>query len=304
MTGGECVVARWVGVDCGYSHMGVAVIDEDGQVLAIVRTHLPRGDGHSRAVALARLNVLLERLNSFADIPVWLAGYCYEHSGVLEAFEDTGWTVVGSKALNDVVGIYGLTDMRGNVIVGGCGSWPQMVYIDKANTVCWPGEDVLADMPAWPLSGRSYAEMLIRLSKRDDLGDQGSLRQAVYERLGADSIEQSGDRWGTLGPLMAQVLEYPEVRGFLSAAVDSIAKIRDVVWRYAAIDETPGIVVGGGAVSDEQLWAVLQSEFMSRSVAVERVEGDPAVGLARFARHNPDADAWAVIGQVRPSWLS
>lgn len=302
--GGECVLIRWVGLDCGYSHMGIAVLDESGHVLAVERTHLPQGDGHSRDVALARLHVLLERLRSFADLPVRLAGYCYEHAGVHQAFEYAGWTVVGSKALNDVVGIYGLTDMRGNVIVGGCGSWPQMVYVDKANAVRWPGDDVLADMPVWPLSGRSYAEQLLKLSQRNDLGELSWLRQAVSNRLGADDIEQSGHRWGTLGPLLAQALEHAEVKGFLAAAANSIVQIRGVVQRYTAIDEVPRIVIGGGAVSDERIWVALQREFRPRSIDVERVEGDPAVGLARFALHSPDADAWAVIGQMKPLWLS
>ena len=56
----------------------------------------------------------------------------------------------------------------------------------------------------------------------------------------------------------------------------------------------------GRAVSDERIWAVLRDGF-DRSYG--RVEGDHAVGLARFAKRNPEADAWAVVGKVRPSWL-
>lgn len=303
MKGGACGLTGWVGIDCGHSHMGIAVLDQAGHVLAVERTHLPRGDGHSKDVALARVRVLLERLHGLSHLPVRLAGYCYEHSGVHEAFRDCGWTAVDSKALNDVVGIYGLTDMRGNVIAGGCGSWPQVVYIDEANAVCWPGNDVVAEMPEWPLSGWSYAELLLNLSKRNDLGRLSWLRKAVIERLGGEDLEQSSDSWGALGPLLPQVLEHAEVRRSLSASANAVVEIRNVLWRYSALDDAPGVVIGGGAVDDERIWAILRSEFRSRFTEVERVEGDPAVGLARFAKRNPDADAWAVIGQVRPSWL-
>lgn len=302
--GGVRDLTRWVGIDCGYSHMSIAVLDQTGHVLAVERTHLPRGDGHSRGVALARVRVLLERLHGLSHLPVRLAGYCYDHSGVVEAFRASGWTVVDSKALNDVVGIYGLTDMRSNVVVGGCGSWPQVVYIDGANAVCWPGDDVVAEMPEWPLSGWSYARFLLGLSRRHDLGRLSWLREAVIESLSGEDLDRSsGRRWGALGPLLSEVLEHEEARRFISAAANAVAETRNVLWRHSASVKAPGVIVGGGAVSDERIWAVLRDELRSRSVYVERVEGDHAVGLARFAKRNPEADAWAVVGKVRPSWL-
>lgn len=294
----------WVGLDCGHSHMGLAVLDETDRVLAIERTSQPSGDGHSREIALARLNVLLDRVSHLKGYPAILAGYCYEHSGVCEAFRDAGWRVVGLKALNDVVGIYGLTDMRGNTVAGGCGSFPQVVYVDRTNSIRWPGEDVVAEMPGWPLSGWNYAELLLSLSQRDDLPEIGWVRQEVLERLGGERLEQSSDRWGSLGPLLPRVLDCPDVRQFLATAAHAVLTIRDVMWRYAAVDDPPCVVIGGGAVEDERVWNALQSELRARSLSVKRVVGEPAVGLARYARRFPDADAWAVIGQVRPCWLS
>jgi hypothetical protein len=301
--GGARGVTAWVGIDCGYSQMSVAVLEQDGHVLAAERTRLPSGDGHSREVALARVRVLLERLNGLSHLPVRLAGYCYDHSGVVEAFRGSGWTVIGADPLNDVVGIYGLTDMRGNVVVGGCGSWPQVVYIDKANAVCWPGEDVAAEMPEWPLSGWRYARFLLDLSRRDDLGLSSWLKEAVIERLGGEDLDRSSGSWGALGPLLPEVLERVEARRFLSAAADAVVETRNVLWKHSGSDDAPGVVIGGGAVGDERIWTFLRSEFESRSIDVRRAEGHPAEGLARFAMRNPQADAWAFIGQVKPSWL-
>jgi hypothetical protein len=301
--GGARGLTAWVGIDCGYSQMSIAVLDQDGHVLAIERTRLPRGDGHSGEVALARVLVLLERLHGLSHPPARLAGYCYDHSGVVEAFRGRGWTVIEAKPLNDVVGIYGLTDMRGNVVVGGCGSWPQVVYIDQANAVCWPGEDVAAEMPEWQLSGWRYAGFLKDLSKRNDLGRWSWLKQAVIEKLRCEDLDRSRGNWGALGPLLPEVLEHVDARRFLSAAADAVVETRNVLWKHSGCNFAPGVVIGGGAVSDERIWALLHSEFESRSIEVERAEGDPAVGLARFAMKNPHADAWAFLGQVKPSWL-
>jgi hypothetical protein len=80
--------------------MSIAVLDEADHVLAIERTREPRGDGHKRDVALARLRDLLSRLGGLREAPVQVSGYCYEHTGVHESFTEAGWTVVASKALN------------------------------------------------------------------------------------------------------------------------------------------------------------------------------------------------------------
>ena len=100
--GGARGLTAWVGIDCGYSQMSIAVLDQDGHVLAIERTR-PRGDGHSGEVALARVLVLLERLPG-CRTRQRLAGYCYD-LGVVEAFGPR-WTVIEAKPLNDVVGIW------------------------------------------------------------------------------------------------------------------------------------------------------------------------------------------------------
>jgi hypothetical protein len=49
--------------------MGIAVLDQNGQVITAMRTYKPEGDGHSRDVALARLHVLLEQMHSFRELP-------------------------------------------------------------------------------------------------------------------------------------------------------------------------------------------------------------------------------------------
>ncbi len=298
------LACRWVGIDCGYSQMGIAVLDEADHILAAARTHQPQGDGHSKEVALARLRILLNRIHAFRDSPVRLAGYCYEHMGVYETFRDAGWHVIGSKALNDVIGIYGLTDMPGNVVIGGCGSWPQVVYVDEANVVHWPGDDVTTEMSDWLLSGWCYAKFLVKLSQRKDLPQVDWLRQAVRERLGEADLIKSNDRWGTLGTLLPQMLECPEVRQFLAAAASAVVETRNILWKYSLHHSAPAVAIGGGAVSDERIWAVLGSELQSRGMTVNRVVGNHAVGLARFAKHNPDVNAWAFIGRERPSWLS
>lgn len=122
--------------------------------------------------------------------------------------------------------------------------------------------------------------------------------------LGQDDLESSGDRWVDLGQLLSRVLEHPAVRRFLGRAADAVLGTRDVLWRNTAVLRPPSIVLGGGAVRDERLWVVLENDLRSRGVNVSRVVGEPAVGLARFAMRNPDADVWGFIGRKRPAWLS
>lgn len=291
------MTCRWVGVDCGYSQMSIAVLDAAGRVLAVARTKEPRGDGHQRELARARLHILLSRIEGMRQGPVHLAGYCYEHTGVYEAFRQAGWSVVGMKALNDVVGVYGLTAMGGHVLLAGCGSWGQVVYVDPANAIHWPGDDVANEMPAWLLSGRAYAEFLVN-SPLD------WLRREARAKLGGDKLAQSAHRWVDLGPLLSSALMHPEVRRFLARAADAVLKTRDVLWQHTRVAAAPLVVMGGGAIRDDQLWTLLASELTSRGVSAIRVVGDSAVGLARFAKQNPEADPWAVIGRKKPSWLS
>ena len=311
----------WVGIDCGFSQMSAAVVDESGRVLAVERTREPPGDGHTRDVALARLRRLLERLRGVRDKsggPARLAGYCYDHSGVREAFEQEGWRVEGCTALNDVVGVYGLTAMQGNVVVFGCGSWSQVVYVDPANTIFWPGEEIASAMPDWLPSGSAYARFLVEYVSQTPGANTGLARVAA-EKLGADpaagAIDGSAGRWGELGPLLSSALDLPEVRRFLSQAAAAVRQTRDLFWEAVqaaraahgshGLDvQPPGVVMGGGAVRDDRLWSVLQTELASRGVNATRVVGEHAVGLARFARHNPGANAWAYLGEKKPSWLS
>lgn len=294
---------RWVGIDCGYSQMAIAILDDRTNLIVLKRTYHPVGDGHSREVAIARLKLLLRQLDSFKSVPAKLSGYCYEHTGVVEAFRQAGWEVEGYKALNDVVGFYGLTDMRGNVITFGCGSFSQVVYIDGKNNICWPGDDVAAKLPDFMLSGWGYASFLLDLSKQDKSGEMAWLREVVRDTLGADSLEASGHRWGYLGPVMERLLGTDVLKQFLSHVADTVIRIKDVFMEYLKVDEPPQIIFGGGAVRSEAIWAALKSELAKRGEDVIRVEGEPAVGLARFAAYNADANPWAYIGLKRPSWL-
>jgi len=294
---------RWVGIDCGYSQMTIAIIDDKDNLIALKRTYQPAGDGHSREVAIARLKLLLHDLNDFSSIPVKLSGYCYEHSGVIEAFKEAGWTVNGCMALNDVVGFYGLTDMSGNAITFGCGSFSQIVYVDNENNICWPGDDVVAKLPKFMLSGWDYAAFLLDLSKREESRGLSWLRKAVQDTLGADSLEASGHRWGHLGPMMEKLLGTDELKQFLSCAAKSVIQIKNVFMEHLKGCEPPGIVFGGGAVRSDALWGEFKAELASRGENAIRVEGEPAVGLARFAACNTGANPWSYIGQKRPSWL-
>lgn len=284
--------------------MSLAIVDEKERVLAVERTREPRGDGHSREVALARLRRLLARLETWRRVPVSLAGYCYDHAGVHEAFSEAGWRVVGSKALNDVVGIYGLTDMAGHVVIGGCGSWPQVAYVDSANEICWPGEDVAEELPEWLLSGWSYAKFLVELSTRDKDPRRRRLHRLVRERLGSKGFVESNERWSDVGPLLKEMLHDPEVREYLSRAADAVLRTRDVRWRNTPQSQAPAVIVGGGSVRDDQLWEIVESELLARNVTVQRITGEHAVGLARYAMRYPDANPWAVIGSQRPAWLT
>src|ERR1051325_9431107 len=80
---GDCTrMSRWIGIDQGYSHLAVAVVDEHGSALRSESTEEPEGNGHDRKTALARLGLLLDRLEDFRAVPVRLAGYCYQDSGI------------------------------------------------------------------------------------------------------------------------------------------------------------------------------------------------------------------------------
>lgn len=294
---------RWVGIDCGFSQLSIALIDDSGNVLAVERTRSPTGDGHERTVALDRVLELLPRLNHLRDQPVTLAGYCYDHAGVIEAFQQAGWTVAGVKALNDVVGVYGLTEMRGDVLVCSCGSWSQVVYVDSENNIRWPGDDVAEMLPEWKLSGWAYGKFLVDLTSRNE-AVYPKLAQAVHERLGGDPLSPSDGRWWALGPLLSSYLHLPAVKDFISENANAVVKTRDLISRYAGCADPPEIVFGGGALHDDRLWDVLSRELQARGVTARRVQGEPAVGLARYARRHPDADPWSFVGRMKPSWLS
>ena len=295
---------RWVGIDCGYSQMTVAVVDVGAGVVALERTREPSGDGHSCGVALARLHTLLGRLRGARHEPASLAGYCYTHSGVVEAFREAGWSIEGCMALNDVVGFYGLTEMRGNALVGGCGSFDQVVYVSHDNNVQWPGDDLSAELPRWLLSGREYAAFLVDLAGRDAESRVAWLAQAVSDTLGGQNLESSDGRWGQLGPLLTKLLDHPAVGHFIADAADSVAQTRLVFQRHLGLSEPPAVILGGGAVSDEGLCSMLSAELESRGTVVTLARGEPAIGLARFALRNPGADAWSYVGREKPSWLS
>lgn len=278
---------RWVGIDQGYSQMGVAILDVDGTPLVSERVRDRYTDGHDRAVALARLHVLLGRLEPFRDAPVRLAGYCYADSGVAEAFAAAGWTVTGTKALNDVVAVYGLGAMRGHAVVAGCGTYGQRVYVDARQAVCWPGEDIEPEIPEWLLSGQTYARFV---------AERGLAGEAA-------EVEASPWRWAELGPAFSAMLHEPDAQRFVARAAAAVVQTRDVFWRHSGASRPPDVLVGGGAVAAEPLWAALEERARACGVPLCRVEGPPAVGLARFALAHPDAEAWAVIGRVRPAWL-
>lgn len=305
---GVCQVPRprWVGIDQGYSQMGLAVVASDGTVLASARTREPVGDGHARDVALARLGRLLPRVEHLRDVPVRLAGYCYEKSGVCEEFRRSGWLVEGWKALNDVMGVYGLTAMRGHTVVGGCGTFGQLVYVDRDQTVRWPGDDVAARLPEWPLSGRGYANFLVSLAKEAPraAAPPPDWVRSVDAIVGSASVDDSPQTWSALGPLLGGMLSMPEARAFVSRAVTAVIETHGVLWRCSGADGPPALVLGGGGLSDGRLWALVADDLRRQGVGAERAQGDLAAGLARFAMAHPEADPWAVIGDVRPAWLS
>ena len=291
---------RWVGIDHGYSQMGLAVLTPEGQVLASVRTQDPPGDGHDRGIALLRLHGLLHRLTALRGTPVRLAGYCYAQSGVHAAFAEAGWSVAGAKALNDVVGVYGLSAMSGDVVVAGCGTFSQVVYVDPRQAVRWPGDDVR--LPEWLLSGQAYARLLATLA--GEAGAPPGWAEQVGAAGGAAGVESAPATWARLGPLLSASLDVPVVRAFVARAATAVRQSRDVLWQQAGTAGPPEVVLGGGAVGDDRLWALLVECLRPLGIRPRRAVGDPAVGLARFALAHPDADPWAVAGRVRPAWLS
>ncbi|MDF2685709.1 MAG: hypothetical protein K0S55_890 [Clostridia bacterium] len=298
------MIERWVGIDIGYSQMTIAIIDAGINIIALECTREPFGDGHNREVAISRLRILLQRLSYFKNVPVRIAGYCYGHSGVLEEFKNAGWTVDGFMALNDVVGFYGLTDMKGHAIIGGCGSFSQVVYVDVANNVYWPGDDVKAKLPRWMLSGWDYATFLLGLTKQSVSDELSWLSQEVRDILGGETLETSGHRWSYLGPLLRRLFGYEELNQFIIKAVENVIKTEKVFRHYIKKAELPRFIFGGGAVREDNLWSLLCVELQKQGVEnIIRVQGEPAVGLARFAAFNPNSDAWSFIGYKRPSWL-
>jgi hypothetical protein len=297
------MVERWVGIDCGYSQMTIAILDDRVNIIALERTCEPIGDGHDRGVAIARLKVLVNRLKDFSCVPVKLSGYCYDNSGIIETFREAGWTVNGCKALNDAVGFYGITNMSGNTIIGECGSFSQVIYVGSDNNIYWPGDDVAAELPNWMLSGWSYASFLLELSKRENTCELTWLRQAVRDILGGGTIKISDNRWSYLGPMLERLNGTTELEQFLARAAESVLKSKDIFMRHMRVCEPPKIILGGGAVQNDELWSELKTEFEKRGEDVIRIEGEPAVGLARFAAYKPNANPWAYIGSKRPSWL-
>lgn len=268
---------HWVGIDCGYSHLCVAVLDDAGNVLAVEDAHHPQGNGHDRDVALARLQHILTRLSDFRNHPVHLAGYCYDDSGVESAFSSSGWSVVGSTALNDVVGIYGLTRMRAHALVAGCGSHSQLVYIDSNNNVCWPSDRLAQQLPDWLLCGSAYAQFM----------------------------HEGGDRsWTEYGALFATLTNLPNTRAYLQRAADVARETRDAFWQACGSQEPPALVMGGGAIKDDRVWERLEVELNARGITANRVLGVHAAGLVRYALAHPLANAWSFVGDQPPGWLA
>lgn len=263
-----------VGIDCGFTHLTVALLDVTGNMVAIESAREPAGNGHDKHVALARLRNTLEQLRDLRNQPVDLAGYCYNDSGVREAFLDAEWTVVDSVPLNDVVGVYGLTEMRGHVLVGGCGSYSQIVYIDRQNNVCWPADDLMGELPTWLLCGDEYSKFM----------------QGAYA-------------WPNTGRLLSETIHLPPTQEYLRRAAKAVRETRDVLWRHLDCDEPPRVVLGGGAVRDARLWERLDAILEEFAVKADRVVGTQAVGLARSATLHRKANAWAYIGDRPPSWL-
>lgn len=276
-------MSRWVGIDQGYSHLAVAIVAADGAVLASESTEAPEGNGHNREVALARLGLLLDRLEPFRAVPVGLAGYCYTHSGILEAFTDRGWRVEDVLALNDVVGVYGLTRMQGHAVVASCGSWPQVVYLDPQNNVRWPGGDAAQAIPDWLLCGSAYSRFLRESGLAPDLPE--------------DDFRNAGFR-------LEELIDQPNVEAYLHRAAEAARTTRDVFWRSCGQEKAPQLVFGGGAVRGDRVWRALLVELKGFGIHPERMTGDQAVGLARFAMSNPTADPWAYLGSERPGWLT
>lgn len=263
-----------VGIDCGFSHMTIAVVDSAENVVGSNKAREPAGDGHDKQVALARLRNALEQLREFRDQPVFIAGYCYKDSGVREAFLDAGWTVPESMAFNDAVGVYGLTEMPGHTLVCGCGSFSQIVYIDGGNNVCWPSDNLMKELPQWPLCGDKYSAFML-------------------DAYGASSRER----------FLSETIDSPPTQSYLRRAAEAVRETCDVFWRHSLCDVPPAVVLGGGAVGDDQLWDRLSVAFEASEVKAERVVGLQAEGLARFAMSQRQANVWSHVGDRPPSWL-
>jgi hypothetical protein len=295
---------RWVGIDQGWSQMGLAVLGAADDVLVVHRTREPSGNGHDHATALARLRGLLARADAFRHAPVHLAGFCYEGSGVAETFAEAGWTVAGTKALNDVVGPYGLTPMPGHVVAACCGTYSQVVYVDDRHAIRWAGGDVR--LPDWHLCGEAYAGFLV---ERARTAPATPLARAVRDTLGG-TLPPAGEgvptaRWADLGPLLSAAIDSdPAARAFLTRAAAAVVDARNVLCGAAKRPDRCPIVLGGGAVADDRLWAFLSEQWRAVGVRVDRAAGEPSVGLARYARRHPDADPWSHVGSQRPGWLS
>ena len=269
---------RFMGIDCGATKLRVAVVDDSGAICASEVTSQPEGDGHDRQVALDRLARVVDRLGDLRG-DVHVAGYCYSHSGVLELLTETGWGLTGATALNDVVGIYGLTSMTGGLVVAGCGSTSQVVYIDQSSNICWPSDDVERELPEWLVCGRAYAAHL------------------------GDARDDDPQAWLRSGQQLSSSIDNPSSATFIRRAAQAVRDTRDALWQRVGEAEAPTVVLGGGAVADDRLWQRLEAELQRAGVDAKRVLGDHAAGLARYAMHCPDADPWSFVGTERPSWL-
>lgn len=265
----------WAGIDCGYSYLTVAILDEVGRTLDIGDARLPLGNGHERSVALARLQAVLPELQRWRDRPIILAGYCYTDSGVRDAFETAGWQVVGDIALNDVVGVYGLSQMQTHVVVCGCGSFSQLVYVDTQHNICWLWDTLAAELPQWPLCGEAYARFI----------------QHAY----GDTVANG---------LLSDTLNLLPTQQYLRQAAQAIRATRDIFWHHSGMPTPPMLVLGGGAIRHAGLWQFVARELATGDCAVERVTDEQAIGLAQFAMRYRTANAWGHIGDKPPSWLS
>jgi len=265
----------WAGIDCGYSHLTVSLLDDLGETLIICDAREPLGNGHDPSVALARLQAILPQLQKWRTAPITLAGYCYTDAGVRAAFEAAGWRVVDAVALNDVVGVYGLSQMEANVVVAGCGSFSQLIYVDHYHNICWPSDQLVAELPVWPLSGEAYGDFI-----------QRAYPDRTYQ-------------------LLSESLDQVATQHYLRQAAQTITAIRNAFWHASGLASAspPKVVVGGGAIRHEGLWQWVAQALMEVDCSLERVQGEQAIGLIRYAVRHRTANAWGYIGDRPPSWL-